>query len=57
MARPVLLGYDLGTTRLKVAAFDLEGRLLGIAARRNAEPADGPGRRQAPTPGGRQPGR
>jgi xylulokinase len=33
----VLLAIDLGTTRLKVAAFDLDGRLLGRETARNRE--------------------
>lgn len=38
---PVLLGIDLGTTRLKVAALTLDGRLLAVEAERNAEHRDG----------------
>ncbi|MDA1004371.1 MAG: FGGY family carbohydrate kinase, partial [Chloroflexi bacterium] len=38
---PALLGVDLGTTRLKVAAFTLDGRLLAVEAERNAEHRDG----------------
>lgn len=32
-----LLTFDLGTTRLKVAAFDLDGRLIGQVARRHRD--------------------
>ncbi len=34
---PLILTFDLGTTRLKVAAFDLEGHLHGQVALRNRE--------------------
>ncbi len=37
MPGPALLAFDLGTTRLKVAAFDFTGRLLGFEAARNRE--------------------
>lgn len=37
MAERVLLAIDLGTTRLKVAAFDERGRLLAREAARNEE--------------------
>lgn len=41
MRDDILLTFDLGTTRLKVAAFDPTGNLIGQAARRNAEYSDG----------------
>ncbi|MFQ5381988.1 MAG: FGGY-family carbohydrate kinase, partial [Dehalococcoidia bacterium] len=37
MPEPAILAFDLGTTRLKVAAFDLEGTLLAVDAARNRE--------------------
>ena len=37
MSARVLLAFDLGTTRLKVAAFDERGRLLGRETARHAE--------------------
>ena len=37
----LLLTYDLGTTRLKVALFDLRGELLGSQAMRHEEHRDG----------------
>jgi sugar (pentulose or hexulose) kinase len=33
----MIITFDLGTTRLKVAAFDLKGKLLGQVALRNSE--------------------
>lgn len=41
MAEPLLLAFDLGTTRLKVVAFDERGALLGREASRHREHADG----------------
>ena len=38
---PALLTFDLGTTRLKAALFDRQGKLLGHAAARNDEYRDG----------------
>ncbi len=43
-----LLALDLGTTRLKVAAFDLQGALLASASARNIEHSDGSRRWQDP---------
>lgn len=40
-ATPALLTFDLGTTRLKAALFDRQGRLLGHASARNSEFRDG----------------
>ena len=37
MADPAILAIDLGTTRLKVVAFDRDGRLLAREATRNLE--------------------
>lgn len=37
----MIVTFDLGTTRLKVAAFDLEGFLIGQVAIRNIEYQDG----------------
>jgi len=45
---PALLGFDLGTTRFKVAAFTLDGRLLAAEAERNVEHRDGEQAWQAP---------
>ena len=41
MPDPMLIGIDLGTTRLKVAAFDVEGNLLAREADRNVEHREG----------------
>ena len=37
MSGDALLAIDLGTTRLKVAAFDPDGRLLSLRTRRHGE--------------------
>jgi sugar (pentulose or hexulose) kinase len=37
----MIITFDLGTTRLKVAAFDLEGDLIGQVAIRNVDYQDG----------------
>lgn len=41
MKQDLILTFDLGTTRLKVALFDLHGRLEGLASRRNVEHTSG----------------
>ncbi len=43
----MIVTYDLGTTRLKVAAFDLQGSLLGQVAIRNTEYEEGEKRWQS----------
>ena len=40
-ANDVVLTYDLGTTRIKVALFDLRGRLIGQRAARHPEYREG----------------
>ncbi|XOV88960.1 MAG: FGGY-family carbohydrate kinase [Pseudomonadota bacterium] len=45
--RAVILTFDLGTTRLKVAAFDYAGTLLGQVSRRNLEHQAGQSRWQS----------
>ncbi len=40
MSAEVLLSIDLGTTRLKVAAFGPDGRLLALVTRRHREHRD-----------------
>lgn len=50
MASGVLLGIDLGTTVLKVAAFDGEsGRMKAFAARRLSVAASADGKREQDT--------
>ncbi len=41
MTEPVLLAYDLGTTRLKVVAFETNGTLVAREAARHREHRDG----------------
>lgn len=48
MSDASLLSIDLGTTRLKVAAFGLDGRLLALASRRHADYRDGERSWQSP---------
>ena len=43
----MIVTFDLGTTRLKVAAFDLQGSLLGQVAIRNTEYEEGDWRWQS----------
>ncbi|MEZ5552536.1 MAG: FGGY family carbohydrate kinase, partial [Pseudomonadales bacterium] len=41
MTEALILAFDLGTTRLKVALFDLRGRLVAQVSRRNVDVHDG----------------
>lgn len=47
MRDELILTFDLGTTRLKVAAFDFHGTLIGQCARRNEDLVDGDSRWQS----------
>lgn len=41
MQEDLILTFDLGTTRLKVAAFDIRGELKGLVSRRNRDYREG----------------